>query len=155
MARHVWCRRCYSPIDKKQSNLSVRSQAFQYLSSLQRWKADPIRYLHVSYLMPYRFADMCLIFFFFFFICHLYLSVTRLGCSLNALSSTSRVDTPLTADWLQVCVGTRPTRFSKTFLKNCLPCLEVWPSMVTHAQNLCSAFNPSKCTHTRSSGQPY
>ncbi len=25
---------------------------------------------------------------------------------------------------------------------------DVWPSMVTHPQNLCSAFNPSKCTHT-------
>ncbi len=25
---------------------------------------------------------------------------------------------------------------------------DVWPSMVTHIQNLCSAFNPSKCTHT-------
>ncbi len=24
----------------------------------------------------------------------------------------------------------------------------VWPSMVTHTQNLCSAFNPSKCTHS-------
>ncbi len=24
----------------------------------------------------------------------------------------------------------------------------VWPSMVTHTRNLCSAFNPSKCTHT-------
>ncbi len=24
----------------------------------------------------------------------------------------------------------------------------VWPSMVTHTLNLCSAFNPSKCTHT-------
>ncbi len=42
---------------------------------------------------------------------------------------------------------------------------DVWPSMVTHIRNLCSAFNPSKCTHTavnthtpwthtRSSGQP-
>ncbi len=42
---------------------------------------------------------------------------------------------------------------------------DVWPSMVTHTWNLCSAFNPSKCTHTavnthtlwthtRSSGQP-
>ncbi len=30
----------------------------------------------------------------------------------------------------------------------------VWPSMVTHTRNLCSAFNPSKCTYTRSSGQP-
>ncbi len=24
---------------------------------------------------------------------------------------------------------------------------DVWPSMVTHTRNLCSAFNPSKCTH--------
>ncbi len=23
----------------------------------------------------------------------------------------------------------------------------MWPSMVTHTRNLCSAFNPSKCTH--------
>ncbi len=44
---------------------------------------------------------------------HLYLSVTRLGCSLNALSSISRVDTPLTADWLQGCFGTLPDVFEK------------------------------------------
>ncbi len=25
---------------------------------------------------------------------------------------------------------------------------DVWPSMVTHTRNLCSAFNPSNCTHT-------
>ncbi len=43
----------------------------------------------------------------------------------------------------------------------------MWPSMVTHTRNLCSAFNPSKVhthssehthtpwTHTRSSGQPF
>ncbi len=24
----------------------------------------------------------------------------------------------------------------------------MWPSMATHTLNLCSAFNPSKCTHT-------
>ncbi len=24
----------------------------------------------------------------------------------------------------------------------------MWPSMVTHTWNLCSAFNPSMCTHT-------
>ncbi len=24
----------------------------------------------------------------------------------------------------------------------------MWPSMVSHTRNLCSAFNPSKCTHT-------
>ncbi len=28
---------------------------------------------------------------------------------------------------------------------------DVWTSMVTHTRNLCSAFNPSKCTHTHSS----
>ncbi len=44
---------------------------------------------------------------------------------------------------------------------------DMWPSMVTHTRNLCSAFNPSKVhthtavnthtpwTHTRSSGQPF
>ncbi len=26
---------------------------------------------------------------------------------------------------------------------------DVWPSMVIHTRNLCSAFNPSKCTHTQ------
>ncbi len=35
----------------------------------------------------------------------------------------------------------------------------MWPSMVTHTRNLCSAFNPSKVhtpwTHTRSSGKPF
>ncbi len=32
---------------------------------------------------------------------------------------------------------------------------DIRPSMVTHTRNLCSAFDPSKCTHTRSSGQPF
>ncbi len=43
---------------------------------------------------------------------------------------------------------------------------DIQPSMVTHTRNSCSAFNPSKCTHTavhthtpwthtRSSGQPF
>ncbi len=43
-----------------------------------------------------------------FFTRYLYLSVTQLGCSLNALSSISWVDTPITADWLQVYFVTRP-----------------------------------------------
>ncbi len=30
---------------------------------------------------------------------------------------------------------------------------DAWPSMVTHAWNLCSAFNPSKCTHTAVSSE--
>ncbi len=66
-----------------------------------------IRYLHGYYLLPYHSADV-------FLFCFLYLS-----CALNTLSSTSWVDTPLTADWLQVCFGTRPRlsiikHFSKT-----------------------------------------
>ncbi len=31
---------------------------------------------------------------------------------------------------------------------------DVWPSMVTHTRNLCSAFNPSKCTHTHCEHTP-
>ncbi len=38
-----------------------------------------------------------------------------------ALSLASWVDTPLTADWLQVCFGARPDSFSKAFLKKCIP----------------------------------
>ncbi len=34
--------------------------------------------------------------------------LSAISIFLNALSSISRVDTPLTADWLQVCFGTRP-----------------------------------------------
>ncbi len=55
----------------------------------------------------YRSAD----FFLFGFLSAISLSVTLLGCSLSALSSISWVDTPLTADWLQVCFGTRPWLF--------------------------------------------
>ncbi len=39
--------------------------------------------------------------------------------------------------------------------KNCL-IFRVWwhlPSVLTHTQNLCSAFNPSKCTHTAVSSE--
>ncbi len=55
---------------------------------------SPAPYLHGSYFLSYRSADV----FLRFFICHLYLSVARLDCSLSALSSTSWEDTPLTAD---------------------------------------------------------
>ncbi len=30
----------------------------------------------------------------------------------------------------------------------------MWQSMVTHTRNLCSAFNPSKCTHTAVNTNP-
>ncbi len=68
----------------KATSASDRSQAFRSLSSLQRWKADPIftRVLLLDLSFRRRFPLL-------FFIRHLYLSVARLGCSLNALSSTS------------------------------------------------------------------
>ncbi len=37
---------------------------------------------------------------------------------------------------------------AQTFASVFLKWSDVWPSMVTHTLNLCSAFNPSKCTHT-------
>ncbi len=60
-ARHVWFRHGVTHLPrKKQSNLGVQSQAFRSLSSPQHWKADTIRYLHVSYFLPYRSADVFL-----------------------------------------------------------------------------------------------
>uniref|UniRef100_A0A671T568 glutaminase n=1 Tax=Sinocyclocheilus anshuiensis TaxID=1608454 RepID=A0A671T568_9TELE len=47
-----------------------------------------------------------------------------------------------------------PERFyPKIYEKDRTGC-DVWPSMVSHSWNLCSAFNPSKCTHTHHRGQP-
>ncbi len=98
---HVQCRQTLAvyPIEKKQSNRAVRSQAFRYWSSFQRWKANSIFTWVLLLALSFRRRFPLL-----FLIRHL----TRLGCSLNALSSTSWLDTPLTADWLQVCFGTRP-----------------------------------------------
>ncbi len=36
----------------------------------------------------------------------------------------------------------------------CMIGYDEWPSMVTHTQNLCSAFNPSKCTLTEVNTHP-
>ncbi len=52
-AQHIWCRNCVT-------HLLRRTQAFRSLRSLQHWKADPIRYLHVLYFLPYRSADVFL-----------------------------------------------------------------------------------------------
>ncbi len=45
---------------EEKSIFGVRSQAFSSLRSLQRWKADPIRYLHGSYFLPFRSAGIFL-----------------------------------------------------------------------------------------------
>ncbi len=75
-----------------------------------------------------------------FFIWHLYLSVTRLGCSLKALSSISRVDTPLIADWLKVCIGTHP---QLSFLK----CF--WKIAYSAFNCFCPYFLSHTCQHSR------
>ncbi len=63
----------------------------------------------------------------FFFIHHLYLSVLArlmsIMCTDERSLLASWVDTPLTADWLQVCFCTDPTKFSKACLKKCIPYL--------------------------------
>ncbi len=113
VARRVRCRHgviLLSRRNKATSASNRRPSAPRVLSSAGKL----IQYLHGSSFFPYCSADVFLL----FFIRHLYLSVTRLSCSLNPLSSTSWVDTPLTADWLPVFFGTRPRLgFLKGFWK--------------------------------------
>ncbi len=70
------------------------------------------------------------IFFFCFFyppslsFCRRSAQLMSVLCTAERSLLTSWVDTPLTADWLQVCFGTGPTLFfcfSKAFLKKCIP----------------------------------
>ncbi len=108
----VWCRHGVLSRRNKATSASDRRPSASWVL----FRAGKlIQYLHGSYFLPYHSADG----FRFCFIHHF--SVTRLGCSLNALSFISWVDTPLTADWLQVCFGTLPTQFSKAFWKITYP----------------------------------
>ncbi len=61
-------------------------------------------------------------------------------------------------DWVVLHTHSRSLITSSRWVCGCMTCLlmehwielnssDVWPSMVTHTQNLCSSFNPSKCTH--------
>ncbi len=119
--RHIRCGHGVTHLLRRNKATSVsdsRPSAPWVLSSA----GQLIRYLHGSHFLPYNFSFSFSVFEkrrfpLLFFMRHLFLSL-QLGCSLNALSSTSWVDSPLTADWLQVCFGTSaPTQFSKTFLK--------------------------------------
>ncbi len=96
-ARRVRCRHGVTNLSRRNKATSASDRRPSAPWVLSR-AGKLIRYLHGSYFLPYPYL----------FIRHLYLSVARLGCSLNALSSISRVDTPLTADWLQICFGTGP-----------------------------------------------
>ncbi len=85
LAVAVWRVWCNSPIEKKQSNLGVRSQAFRSLSSLQRWKTDAI-FTRVLLLALYSSADVFL--FCFLFTISIFLSLGS-AVFLNTLSSIS------------------------------------------------------------------
>ncbi len=77
----------------------------------------------------------------------------------------------INVSWMQLFIAVwthKCSRDPEVFLHSKLSkWSDVWPSMVTHTRNLCSAFNPSKVhthssehthtpwTHTRSSGQPF
>ncbi len=117
--RHVRCRHGVTNLSRRNKATSAsdhRPSASWVLSSAGKL----IRYLHGSYFLPYYSADV--FHFFFLSAISIFLSKKHLGCSLNALSSISWVDTPLTADWLQVCFGTRPRlSFLKRFWKITYP----------------------------------
>ncbi len=89
---------------------------FEFSPALESW-SDPI------FTRVQEAASFCRRFPLLFFIRYLYLSVTRLGCSLNvlsggkSLSSISWLDTPLTANWLQVFVFGPESVFSNVFEK--------------------------------------
>ncbi len=170
---------CYSLIEKKQSNLDVRSQSFPLLEfspALESWSdiytspsscliVTPIvtKYYRTHYdqwcclhWMPrhdkFLTVNYCRVLFMTYW--HKFQMIfngrfvassvdrprqdnCRVRCKrslllfrrhfpllffyLSALSSASWVDTPLTADWLQVCFGTGLTQFSKAFKKNAYP----------------------------------
>ncbi len=103
-ARHSLCRPgvTHLSIRKKATSASNHMPSAPWVLSST---GKLIWYSHSSHFLLYHSAD---VFRFSFFNHHFCLSVTWLSCSLNALSSTSRVDTPLTADWLQVCFGPQP-----------------------------------------------
>ncbi len=113
--RRVRCRCCVTPLSRRNKATSAydrRPSAPWVLSSAEKL----IRYLHGSYFLSYHFADVSAFVFY-----PPSLSVNRLGCSPNALSSTSWVDTPLTAEWLQVWFWySAPTQCSKA-LKSDIP----------------------------------
>ncbi len=119
-ARHVRCRHGVNVTHLSRRNKATSAsdrRPFRSLSSLQRWKADPIQYLHMSYFLPYRSADV------FLFCFHPpSLSFCHSARLFTEHCSISWVDTPLNADWLQVCFGTRPwLSFLKRFWKIAYP----------------------------------
>ncbi len=113
-ARRVRCRHGVTHLSRRNKATSASDRRPSTPWVLSR-AGKMIRYLHGSYFLPYRSADV-----FLFFIRHLYLSVTRLGCSLNALSSTSWVDTPLTATCFFLVLGPDSV-FLKRFWKMTYP----------------------------------
>ncbi len=117
--RRVRCRHGVTHLSGRKSNLGIRSQAFRSLSSLQRWKADPIftRVLLLALSFRRRFALLV-------FIRHLYLSVARLMSVLFTERSLLHImSRHAPYCWLATSLFwySAQTQFSKAFLKNDIP----------------------------------
>ncbi len=111
LLRRVWCRLRYREEPKQPRRPIAGLPLLEFSPALESW-SDIYTGPTSCHIVP---SLLC-------FIRHLYRSVTQLGCALNALSSTSWADTPLTADWLHVCFGTRPRlNFIKRFRKMTYP----------------------------------
>ncbi len=54
-----------------------------------------------------------------------------------------RIGHPCSTTFTLVCTTVKSLQWS-----------DVWPSMFMHTRNLCSAFNPSKCTHSTEHTHP-
>ncbi len=111
----VQCRRGVTPLSRR-NKASLASDRRPSATWVISSAGKLIRFLHGSILLALSFHRR---FPLLFLICHLFLSLMAVHCSLfNALFSTSWVDTLFTADWLQVCFGTLAlTQLSKAFLK--------------------------------------
>ncbi len=117
-AQHVWCRHGVTHLSGRNKATSGSDHRPSHsLSSLHRWKADPMWYLHRSYFLPYRSADV----FCFLSTISIFLSLGWVFTKLfleKSISFISWLDTPLTADWLQVCLI---LSFLKRFWKSAYP----------------------------------
>ncbi len=114
-AHRVRCRHGVTNLSRRNKATSAsnrRPPLLEFSPALESW-SDIYTGPTSCLIVPQTFSS------FVFFICHLYLSVTRLGCSLNALSSISWVDLLLIGYKFVLVLG--PDSFSKAFLKNYIP----------------------------------
>ncbi len=116
---YTWC---YSPIEKKQSNLVIRSHAYRSLSFLHRWKADPIFTRVLRLALSFR-RHFPLLFFYppSLSFCRRSARLMSVLCTVCSLLHIMSRHAPYC--WLATSLFwySAPTQFSKAFLKNDIP----------------------------------